>query len=70
MNIAFDQFELDTERKLVIGPEGPINLRPQTYAVLCHLIEKAPAVVSQDDLLDAVWGHQATSVSSVAQTIK
>ena len=27
-------------------------------------------MVSRDELLDAVWGHQATSVSSVAQTIK
>lgn len=70
MIIHFDRFELDTEQKLVTGPDGPISLRPQTFAVLCHLIEKAPAVVSRDGLLDAVWGHQATSVSSVAQTIR
>jgi len=68
--IGFDGFELNLEKKALIGPEGPINLRPQTFAVLCHLIEKSPGVVSQDDLLDAVWGHQATSVSSVAQTIR
>jgi len=70
LKIQFDQFELDTAQKSVSGPDGPINLRPQTFAVLCHLIEQAPAVVSRDKLLDAVWGHQATSVSSVAQTIK
>lgn len=70
MKIRFDQFELDTERKSVSGPDGAVNLRPQTFAVLCFLIERAPAVVSRDELLDAVWGHQATSVSSVAQTIK
>ncbi|MCH8478548.1 MAG: winged helix-turn-helix domain-containing protein [Wenzhouxiangella sp.] len=70
MKIQFDQFEIDTEQKSVSGPDGPVSLRPQTFAVLCHLIEQAPSVVSRDDLLDAVWGHQATSVSSVAQTIK
>ncbi len=70
LKIAFDQFEIDTDQKSVTGPDGPVNLRPQTFAVLCHLIEQAPAVVSRDELLDAVWGHQATSVSSVAQTIK
>ncbi len=70
MKIQFDQFEIDTDQKTVTGPEGPVNLRPQTFAVLCHLIEMAPAVVSRDELLDAVWGHQATSISSVAQTIK
>jgi len=68
--VQFDRFELDTDRKSVSGPDGPVNLRPQTFAVLCHLIDKAPAVVSRDELLDAIWGHQATSVSSVAQTIR
>jgi DNA-binding winged helix-turn-helix (wHTH) protein/tetratricopeptide (TPR) repeat protein len=68
--IRFDRFELNLEQQSLQGLEGPISLRPQTFAVLCHLVEKAPAVVSQDELLDAVWGHQATSVSSVAQTIK
>jgi len=70
VRIEFENFRLDTEQKQVTGPDGPVNLRPQTFAVLCHLIEQAPAVVSRDQLLDAVWGHQATSVSSVAQTIK
>ncbi|MGY6553160.1 MAG: tetratricopeptide repeat protein [Wenzhouxiangella sp.] len=70
MKIRFEGYELDTDQKAVTGPDGPIPLRPQTFAVLCHLIEQAPAVVSRDALLDAVWGHQATSVSSVAQTIK
>ncbi|MGY6630148.1 MAG: tetratricopeptide repeat protein [Wenzhouxiangella sp.] len=70
MRIQFDQFQIDLDQKSVIGPDGPVSLRPQTFAVLCHLIDQAPAVVSRDDLLDAVWGHQATSVSSVAQTIK
>ncbi len=70
MKITFEQFEVDTERKSVSGTDGPISLRPQTFAVLCYLIEQSPAVVSRDELLDAVWGHQATSVSSVAQTIK
>jgi len=70
LRVQFDHFELDEEQKSVRGPDGPIALRAQTYAVLCYLIKRAPAVVSRDELLDAVWGHQATSVSSVAQTIK
>lgn len=70
MIIGFDRFELDTEQKSVFGPDGPVRLRPQTFAVLVHLIDKAPSVVSRDELLDKVWGHQSTSISSVAQTIK
>jgi DNA-binding winged helix-turn-helix (wHTH) protein len=70
VKFRFDEYCLDTEEKQVVGPAGPVSLRPQTCAVLCHLVEQAPSVVSRDELLDAVWGHQATSVSSVAQTIK
>ena len=66
----FGDFALDHEQKSMRGPDGVVALRPQSFAVLCYLIEKAPNVVSQDELLDAVWGHQATSVSSVAQTIR
>ncbi|MBB6088084.1 tetratricopeptide repeat protein [Wenzhouxiangella marina] len=70
MKLEFDQFQLDSEQMQVIGPDGPVSMRPLTFSVLSYLIEQAPKVVSRDELLDAVWGHQATSVSSVAQTIK
>ena len=70
VKIEFEDFILDTEEKTVTGPDGPVALRAQTYAVLCCLIERAPSVVAVDELLDQVWGHQATSVSSVPQTIK
>jgi len=70
VKFRFGEYHLDTEQKQVVGPDGSISLRPQTFAVLCHLVKQAPSVVSRDELLDAVWGHQATSVSSVAQTIK
>jgi len=68
--IRFGDFALDFDQKSLSGPDGPIMLRPQSFAVLCHLLKQAPAVVSRNDLLDAVWGHQATSDSSVSQTIK
>ena len=68
--IRFAEFELDRDQKSLSGPDGAILLRPQTFAVLCHLLERAPAVVPRDELLDAIWGHQATSSSSVSQTIK
>jgi len=70
LKLEFDQFQLDSEQMQVTGPDGPVSMRPLTFSVLSYLIEQAPKVVSRDELLDAVWGHQATSVSSVAQTIK
>lgn len=70
MKTRFAEFELDSEQKSVTGPDGPITLRPQAFAVLDCLLQRAPSVVTRNELLDQVWGHQSTSVSSVSQTIR
>lgn len=69
MRYKFAEFELDTERELLIGPAGPITLRPRPLRMLQHLIDAAPAVVSRDELMDTLWGHHALSVNVVTQTI-
>ncbi len=33
------------------------------------LLQRAPALVSREELLDAVWGRQAISANTVSQTI-
>ncbi len=69
MRYQFAEFELDTERELLLGPAGPITLRRQPLRVLQHLIEAAPAVVTRDELMDALWGHHALSVNVIPQTL-
>jgi DNA-binding winged helix-turn-helix (wHTH) protein/tetratricopeptide (TPR) repeat protein len=66
----FDQFELDTDRELLSGRDGAIALRGHALLVLKYLIERAPEVVSRDEILEHVWGHQALSESSIAQVIR
>jgi len=70
MRYRFLEFEVDTDQHSLVGPGGAIPLRRQTYRVLLHLLEHAPALVGKDALLDAVWGHQAVSQSAVAQTVR
>ncbi len=70
MRYRFLEFQLDTEQQVLFGPSGPLSLRRQTFRVLLHLIERSPAVVSKDELLDAIWGHHAISPTAVAQTIR
>lgn len=70
MRYRFGNFQLDTSRECVFGPEGAVALRPQTFAVLRLLVERAPALVTHAEILDAVWGHSAISETAVAQTIK
>lgn len=69
MRYQFAEFELDTERELLLGPAGPITLRRQPLRVLQHLIEAAPAVVTRDELMDSLWGHHALSVNVIPQTL-
>ena len=66
----FGLFELDPIRETLHGPEGPVLLRGHAFRVLMLLVERAPEVVSRDDILDEVWGHQALSESSIAQVIR
>lgn len=69
MRYRFGSFELDTDRELLIGPEGPAVLRRQAFRLLRHLVERAPALVTRDELMDALWGHHALSPNVVPQTV-
>lgn len=70
MRYRFLEFELDTDQQALLRRGTPMPLRRQSYRVLLHLLQRAPAVVGKDELLDAIWGHQAISSSAVAQTVR
>ncbi|MEX2500307.1 MAG: winged helix-turn-helix domain-containing protein [Wenzhouxiangellaceae bacterium] len=71
MRYSFDRFELDPGLHRLQDADGhEIALRPQAFKVLEYLVSRAPSVVSKDDLLKGVWGHNALSVSGVSQAIR
>lgn len=65
----FAEFSLDDGAGLLSGPTGPIALRPRSFALLQVLVERAPDLVGRDQLIDAVWGHDALSPNVLPQTI-
>lgn len=69
MGYRIGEFELDTRRELLLGPSGPVPLRRLLYHLLILLARRAPAVVTHDELLDALWGPQALSPGVVPQTV-
>lgn len=69
MRFAIGEFVFDAATDMLAGPAGEVALRPQTCGVLRVLIDRAPALVGQEELLDAVWGRQSLSVSSVPQAV-
>jgi DNA-binding winged helix-turn-helix (wHTH) protein len=70
MRYRLRDFELDLDAGHLTGPAGVVPLRRQVLMTLRHLIERAPDLVSQDELLDAVWGRQAISPSAVPQAVR
>lgn len=71
MTYHFSGFSLDIERRSLLDAHGhELPLRPQALNVLECLLEHAPAVVSREELLREVWGHEALSASGVSQAIR
>jgi DNA-binding winged helix-turn-helix (wHTH) protein/tetratricopeptide (TPR) repeat protein len=69
MKYQFGEFTLDLEASRLLGPEGEIRLRPQAFRMLEVLAESAPRILSQEDLLDRVWGVEHLSPASVKQAV-
>ena len=59
--ILFRPFRLDPANRRLYSGEQAIPLRPKSFEVLKYLVEHAGALVTKDELLDAVW--PATNVS-------
>ncbi len=70
MRYRIHEFELDVDGGQLVGPGGTVPLRRQVLLTLGHLVEKAPDLVSNDDLLDAVWGRHAISPNVVPQAVR
>lgn len=69
MRYRLGEFELDTDRERLSGPAGAVVLRPQTYRLLLLLVQRAPALVARDELMDVLWGHHALSPNVIPQTV-
>ena len=71
MRYTFDRFQLDPDLHRLEDADGrETTLRPQAFKVLEYLVRRAPSMVSREELLKAVWGHNALSVSGVAQAVR
>jgi DNA-binding winged helix-turn-helix (wHTH) protein len=53
--IRFDEFELDEKTRLLTRGAEALPLTPKAFRLLELLLQKRPAVVSKDEILDALW---------------
>jgi DNA-binding winged helix-turn-helix (wHTH) protein len=65
----FEDFSLDSDRRELRGPAGPIRLEPQVFDLLVYLIRNRDRVVTKDDLIAAVWDGRIVSESALTTRI-
>jgi len=70
MRYRFDELVLDTDRRDLHAADRLVELQPQVFDVLVHLVENRDRVVRKSELLDAVWGSQFVSESALTTRIK
>jgi two-component system response regulator ResD len=49
---------IDHGRRLVVTPDGEIQLTPKEFDLLWYLAENRGLVVSRDQIMEAVWGYE------------
>lgn len=69
MKYQFGELILDVEAGRLLGRDGEVRLRPQAFRLLQVLVEGAPKILSQEELLDRVWGVEHLSPASVKQAV-
>jgi TolB-like protein/Tfp pilus assembly protein PilF len=55
MDWEFGNYRLKRAERLLIGPEGPVELSARSFEILGTLLRKPDEVVGKDELFDAVW---------------
>ena len=54
----FDEFEINAARRVLLKNGKTVALNPKTFDLLLVLVENRGAVLSKNELLEAVWAKQ------------
>ncbi|MGG5820211.1 winged helix-turn-helix domain-containing protein [Falsiroseomonas sp. HW251] len=67
----FAGFVLEPARAALRGPDdAPVELRPKSFDVLCHLVLHAGRVVTREALLDAIWPQVTVGDEAITQCVR
>jgi DNA-binding winged helix-turn-helix (wHTH) protein len=60
---------LDPIEMKLLGPDGAVQLRPKTFAVLAFLAKNGGRIVSKDELLETVWPGLSVTDDAITHCI-
>jgi DNA-binding winged helix-turn-helix (wHTH) protein len=66
----FENFELDSDAYQLRRDGATVEVEPQVFGVLWHLVAHAGRLATKDDLLAAVWGTTFVSDAALTTRIK
>ena len=69
MLFSFGEYVLDIDRRELRRDRETIALAPQVFDLLAYLVHHRDRVVSNDDLIQAVWHGQIVSESTLTTRI-
>jgi TolB-like protein len=55
MDVDFGNFRLKRTERLLLGPDGPVELSARSFDILAMLLERPDEVVGKTELFDTVW---------------
>ena len=55
MDLEFANYRLKRTERLLLGPNGPVELSARSFDILTLLLERPDEVVGKTELFDAVW---------------
>ena len=55
MDLEFGNYRLKRAERLLLGPNGPVELSARSFDILAMLLERPDDVIGKTELFDAVW---------------
>ena len=55
MDVQFGHYRLKSAERLLLGPQGPVELSARSFDILAMLLERPDEVIGKAGLFDAVW---------------
>jgi len=65
MDWEFGNYRLKRAKRLLIGPEGPVELSARSFDILDTLLGKPDEVVGKSEIFDAVWPGQVVEENTL-----
>lgn len=55
MDLEFGHYRLKRAERVLLGPNGPVELSARSFDILALLLERSDEVIGKTELFDAVW---------------